>query len=70
MTNYSAHEKKSLPNWVKWIAQDKDGKWWGFSDEPHEHHAGWYENEVGRYIFIKQDIENEDWQKSLLKISV
>ena len=61
--------KDSYPQWVKWLAQDKDGCWWGFSVEPLEHHKGWYENEVGRYILIKRDNINLNWKETLTKVN-
>jgi len=24
----------SLPDWVKWVAMDEDGRWWGYEEEP------------------------------------
>lgn len=57
------------PVWVKWIAQDADGSWWGFSVEPLEHSSGWYENEVGRYQLLHRDKANPCWQKTLCKVN-
>ncbi len=37
------------PGWVRWVAQDSDGCWWGYSVEPLRNDTGWYENELGRY---------------------
>lgn len=58
-----------LPEWVKWKAQDEDGAWWGYSVEPLEFSNGWYENEVGLRIKIKQSDKNSDWKNSLIKIT-
>lgn len=58
-----------LPKWVKWLAQDEDGAWWGYSVEPLEFCHGWYENEVGMRKKIKQSGTNPDWKNSLTKIS-
>lgn len=58
-----------LPLWVKWLAQDEDGAWWGYSDEPLEYSRGWYENEVGLRQKIKQSSANPDWRTSLTKIT-
>ncbi len=60
----------SIPSWVRFIAQDSDGWWWGYSVEPLENHRGWYENEVGQNIKLKQTDANEKWRESLVKISV
>ncbi len=61
--------KQTFPDWVKWVAQDEDGAWWGYSVEPLEFDHGWYENEVGRRIKIKQSKVNPDWKNSLTKIT-
>jgi hypothetical protein len=54
-----------IPSWVRWIAQDADGAWWGYSVEPLQHDTGWYENEVGDRIRLGQDTANPDWHLSL-----
>ena len=54
-----------LPGWVHWLAQDADGRWWGFEHEPNQHHAGWYENEWGRYCLLQEAAPNPHWQTSL-----
>ena len=58
-----------LPDWVKWKAQDEDGAWWGYSTEPLEFSRGWYENEVGLRIKIKQSNANPDWKNAITKIT-
>ena len=60
---------QELPSWVKWKAQDADGAWWGYSVEPLEFSAGWYENEVGQRIKIEHTKANPDWINSLTKIN-
>ena len=55
----------AIPQWVNWLAQDADGAWWGFEVEPHQHHAGWYENELGRCIRIHLDSPNPNWAQTL-----
>ena len=57
-----------LPEWIAWIAQDKNGVWWGFEQEPNEGHDFWYENEVGRYLKITTTEPNTDWRNTLLRI--
>ena len=56
---------KDLPEWVRWLAQDADGTWWGYEVEPLQHHQGWYENELGRCHRIRTDSPNSEWQHSL-----
>jgi len=60
---------KDIPDWIRWLAQDADGTWWGYEMEPHQHHQGWYENELGRCHRIKKDLPNLDWQHSLAAYS-
>lgn len=68
MTTKNIPENIDYPAWVKWIAQDRDGSWWGYSVEPLENHAGWYENEVGDYILLLKTETNENWKDSLIKL--
>jgi hypothetical protein len=57
-----------LPTWVNWRAQDADGTWWGFEAEPHPHHQGWYENEVGRCLRLQTGTANPDWLHTLTRV--
>lgn len=59
--------RTEIPSWVVWLAQDKNGYWWGYSIEPQQHSTGWYENEVGDYIQLSSSKINLDWQNSLHK---
>jgi len=61
-------ENISVPEWVRFIAQDSDGSWWGYSVEPLENHRGWYENEVGQNIKLLQDDVCNEWQMSLIDL--
>jgi hypothetical protein len=56
-----------IPDWVRWLAQDSSGIWWGYSIEPLRMDKGWYENEVGRYVRLGFT-DPEDWENSLTKI--
>jgi hypothetical protein len=53
-----------IPAWVRWIAQDSSGAWWGYSVEPLRHDLGWYENEAGRYVSLGTGTPR-DWMGSL-----
>lgn len=64
MTKFS-----TIPEWVNWIAQDANGAWWGYEQEPLRQSTGWYENEIGRYIRLGQDKANPDWQNTLRKVA-
>ena len=57
-----------LPDWVNWIAKDKNGAIWGFEAEPHLHDYGWYENEIDHYILLTQTDSGTNWQNSLVNI--
>jgi hypothetical protein len=57
-------EAQQIPAWVRWIAQDSNGAWWGYSTEPLRHDSGWYENEVGRYVYLGTG-RPRDWVHSL-----
>jgi len=59
---------RMAPPWVAWIAQDADGAWWGFEHEPNEGVCSWYENEVGRYVKLRQGAINQHWKKSLHRV--
>ncbi len=54
-----------MPAWVRWIAQDADGAWWGFSAEPLIGDVAWYENEVGRYLRLDDGAPNPNWRQTL-----
>ena len=55
----------TFPSWVRWIAQDKSGAWWGFEHEPNEGDSFWYENEVGHYAKLAHDSPNLQWRMTL-----
>ena len=57
-----------LPLWVRWVAQDKSGQWWGYEVEPNEGHEVWYENEVGRYVRLHLGEPNPAWRSALLRV--
>jgi hypothetical protein len=53
-----------VPGWVRWVARDSSGVWWGYSVEPLRNDTGWYENEVGRCIRLGVS-SPEGWERSL-----
>ncbi len=63
-----ARPPDTLPPWVRWIAQDADGAWWGYSVEPLAAHDHWYENEVGRYIALGRGTPNPEWESTLRQV--
>jgi hypothetical protein len=63
-----------FPEWVRWLAQDQSGAWWGYECEPLQFDSGWYENEVGRRLKLVStknipEKENPDWRLTLQKIN-
>ena len=57
----------AIPGQFRWIAQDRDGVWWGYTAEPHRHDTGWYENEVGEAQRLGKT-EPVGWERSLVRI--
>ena len=57
----------NMPGWVRWIAQDSTGAWWGYSVEPLRNNSGWYENEVGRFARLGATAPS-DWQNYLERV--
>ena len=57
-----------LADWVRWVAQDADGTWWGYEHEPNLADIAWYENEVGRQLRLGQTRPSGDWTSTLRKI--
>jgi hypothetical protein len=57
-----------IPDWVRWLAQDADGTWWGYEHEPNLADANWYENEVGRQLKLGYSRLRTDWKESLKKV--
>jgi hypothetical protein len=60
--------QQRCPSWVRWIAQDADGAWWGFEHEPNEGGYSWYENEVGRYLKLAMGAPNPGWRESIHRL--
>lgn len=58
---------KKYPKWAKWIAQDKNLKWFIYEHKPEINTIGWT-NTSGRFqhVFIK-DFTNF-WKESLRKL--
>jgi hypothetical protein len=58
---------EAIPDWVRWIAQDSSGAWWGYAVEPLRNDTGWYENEVGRFTCLGTTVP-ADWRNSLERV--
>lgn len=57
-----------IPDWVRWVAQDADGAWWGYQVEPNLSHQSWYENEVGKSVHLGTGVENTGWMSTLKRL--
>jgi hypothetical protein len=57
------------PTWVKWIAMDKDGRWFGFASKPKKKVINWLDEEFT--IIIHPDYTPRkftgDWIESLFE---
>lgn len=56
----------NVPAWVRYIAQDSDGVWWGYSVDPLQNHRGWYENELGKNIKLLHSEVMGDWRENIM----
>ncbi|MGB0713278.1 MAG: hypothetical protein ACPGUC_06935 [Gammaproteobacteria bacterium] len=56
------------PDWVRWLAQDRSGAWWGYEAEPNLGDGSWYENEVGRYVRLGEGAANPHWEHTLQRV--
>lgn len=57
-----------IPEWARWIAQDRNGTWWAYEHEPNQGDVAWYENEVGRSKRVATGDANRDWACTLKEI--
>jgi hypothetical protein len=58
-----------LLDWVRWIAQDADGSWWAYEHEPNMSDSRWYENELGRSIYLQKDQPDPKWSQKIHMIT-
>lgn len=63
--NQGLSPPENWPEWVRWLAQDADGGWWGYEAEPNLADGCWYENEVGRVVALGRGAANPEWRRSL-----
>jgi hypothetical protein len=61
-------DHSTLPPWARWVAQDADGTWWDYEQEPNEGNISWYENEVGDSVRLQKSLPDGDWRRTLTKI--
>lgn len=53
---------EGMPKGVKWIAQDIDGTWHGFTDEPKRGDSRWFTNDESAKLFMS------NWQNTLIPV--
>lgn len=59
---------RPAPEWALWAAQDRDGSWWAYKAEPLHNDQGWYENEIGQFVKLGDDIPPRDWKSQLVDL--
>ena len=61
-----AINKKAL----NWIAQDENGVWWGFENEPVPGVHGWIDGMDGSKVLLKQEqTTNNEWRTTLRRLT-
>ena len=62
----------SYPEWVRWLAQDANGEWWGYEVQPAKNALGrpsWDRIDFFyRACLIYVGKENEEWKDSLMRV--
>ncbi|MDH5180913.1 MAG: FHA domain-containing protein [Gammaproteobacteria bacterium] len=53
---------------INWVAQDENGVWWGFENEPTAGSGGWSSFQDTMQLKLKTDPPNPDWKATLHKI--
>ena len=53
---------------IKWVAQDRNGVWWGFHQQPVASSSGWSNFQDTMKLRLKQEPPNPEWRDTLHKI--
>jgi len=53
---------------INWVAQDEDGVWWGFEQQPVADTAGWSNFQDTMKLKLKQESPNIEWRETLHKV--
>ena len=61
-------DQSLIPEDVKWVAQDDEGMWWGFSSKPSEDAHGWRAGVDEDMYELLQSSINNDWKHTLRKL--
>lgn len=63
-----AELETSCPMWVKYIAQDKDGAWYGYECYPSFNGQEWIPTDNGVMVHIMDGESSEDWQDKVYEV--
>ena len=58
---------KAVPHWVRWIAQDKDGKWWGYKTKPKAGYTLWIPKSINMCKGLYTSKPSKNWREELYK---
>lgn len=53
---------------INWVAQDQNGVWWGFEQQPVPDSAGWSNFQDTMKLKLKQEPPNPGWRETLHKV--
>ncbi len=53
---------------INWVAQDQNGVWWGFEQQPVPDSAGWANFQDTMKLKLKQESPNPGWRETLHKV--
>lgn len=53
---------------INWVAQDQDGIWWGFEQQPVADSAGWSNFQDTMRLKLKRESPNPEWRDTLHKV--
>lgn len=53
---------------INWVAQDQNGVWWGFEQQPVAESSGWSNFQDTMKLKLKQESPNPGWRETLHKV--
>lgn len=53
---------------INWVAQDQNGVWWGFEQQPVANASGWSNFQDTMKLKLKQESPNPEWRETLHKV--
>lgn len=53
---------------INWVAQDQNGVWWGFEQQPVAKSSGWSNFQDTMKLKLKQETPNPQWRDTLHKV--